>query len=297
MSEGETWTPLRVLEWTTRRLASAGVDASRLEAQVLLAHALACDRVALYTMFDKPLGPEELARYRDLVKRRLAGEPVAYLVGHQEFWSLDLEVDPRVLIPRRDTETVVELVLDQVPDRAAAIAVADVATGAGPLALALARELPAARVVATDLSEGALAVARANAGRLGLADRVELRQGDLLAALPPGERFDVLVSNPPYVRSGEIDGLAPEVRREPRGALDGGADGLDLIRRIVAGAAAPLAPGGLLALEHGFDQAAEVRALIDAAGGFTPAGTRADLAGQPRVTFARTAEVAPAIAR
>ncbi|HUS63762.1 MAG TPA: peptide chain release factor N(5)-glutamine methyltransferase [Kofleriaceae bacterium] len=293
----ETWTPLRVLEWTTRRLATAGVDAARLEAQVLLAHALACDRVALYTMFDKPLAPEELTRYRDLVKRRLAGEPVAYLVGHQEFWSLDLAVDPRVLIPRRDTETAVELVLDRIADRAAAIAVADVATGAGPLALAMARELPAARVVATDLSEDALEVARGNAERLGLADRIELRAGDLLTALPEGVLFDVLVSNPPYVKSGDIAGLSPEVRREPRAALDGGADGLDALRRLAAGAAPHLRPGGLIALEHGFDQGAEVRALLDATGAFTPAATRADLGGQPRVTFARRLEVAPAIAR
>lgn len=283
----ETWTPLRVLEWTTRRLATAGVDSARLEAQVLLAHALACDRVALYTMFDKPLAPEELGRYRDLVKRRLAGEPVAYLVGHQEFWSLDLAVDPRVLIPRRDTETVVELVLDQTPDRAAPLEVADVATGAGPLALALARELLNARLVATDLSEDALAVARANAERLGLADRIDFRPGDLLAALPDGTAFDVLVSNPPYVRSGDIAGLSSEVRHEPRAALDGGADGLDALRRLAAATAGHLRPGGLLALEHGFDQAAAVRALLDAGGELTPAATRADLAGQPRVTFAR----------
>jgi release factor glutamine methyltransferase len=296
----ETWTPLRLLEWTTRRFTAAGVEAARLEAQVLLAHALACDRVALYTMFDKPLGPDELGRYRDLVKRRLAGEPVAYLVGHQEFWSLDLLVDPRVLIPRRDTETVVEQVLDSLPDRAAALAVADVATGAGPLALALARELPAARVVATDLSEDALAVARDNAGRLGLAERITFHQGDLLAALPGGVAFDVLVSNPPYVRSADIPGLSPEVRREPRGALDGGGDGLGALRRLAAGAARHLRPGGLLVLEHGFDQGAALRALLDATGHFTPAATRADLGGQPRVTHARRMvglEVAAAIAR
>ena len=293
----ETWTPLRVLEWTTRRLTAAGVDGARLEAQVLLAHALACDRVALYLMFDKPLAADELARYRDLVKRRLAGEPVAYLVGHQEFWSLDLVVDPRVLIPRRDIETVVELVLDAVPDRAAPLAVADVATGAGPLALALARELRAARVVATDLSEDALAVARGNAERLGLADRIDFLQGDLLAALPDGESFDVLVSNPPYVPSATIAGLSPEVRREPRGALDGGHDGLDLLRRLVDGAARHLSPGGLLALEHGFDQAAAVRGLLDDTGQFEAAATRADLGGQPRVTHARRRQVAAAIAR
>lgn len=283
----EVWTPLRLLEWTTRRFADASVDSPRLAAQILLAHALGIDRVQLYVQHDKPLGPDELGRYRDLVRRRLAGEPVAYLTGRQEFWSLPLAVDARVLVPRRDTETLVELVLDRV-DRAAALAIADIGTGAGPVALALARELPAARVVATDASAEALAVARENASRLGLAERIDFRAGDLLAALRDGERFDVIASNPPYVASGEIDRLAPEVRREPRGALDGGGDGLDHLRRLVAGAASHLvSPGGLLALEHGFDQGPAVRALIDGTGRFLAAETRADLGGQPRVTSAR----------
>ncbi len=283
----DQWTPLRLLEWTTRRFADASIDSPRLAAQILLAHALGIDRVQLYVQHDKPLGPEELGRYRDLVRRRLAGEPVAYLTGCQEFWSLPLAVDPRVLVPRRDTETLVELVLDRV-DRAAALAIADIGTGAGAIALALARELPGARLVATDRSDDALAVAQGNASRLGLADRIDFRAGDLLAALGEGERFDVVACNPPYVASGEIDGLAPEVRREPRAALDGGPDGLDHLRRLVAGAAGHLvSPGGLIALEHGFDQGAAVRALIAATAAFAPAETRADMAGQPRVTWAR----------
>lgn len=283
----EVWTPLRLLEWTTRRFAEAGIDSPRLAAQILLAHALRIDRVQLYVQHDKPLGPEELARYRELVKRRLAGEPVAYLTGQQEFWSLPLAVDARVLVPRRDTETLVELVLDQV-DRAAALRIADIGTGSGAIALALARELPRAELVATDRSAEALALARENAARLKLADRVAFREGDLYAALAEGERFDVLASNPPYIASAEIDRLSPEVRREPRAALDGGPDGLDALRRLVAGAAAHLvAPGGLLALEHGFDQGPAVRALIDATGAFQPAATRADMGGQPRVSFSR----------
>ena len=283
----EVWTPLRLLEWTTRRFAGAGIDSPRLAAQILLAHALGIDRVQLYVQHDKPLGPDELGRYRELVRRRLAGEPVAYLTGGQEFWSLPLAVDPRVLVPRRDTETLVELILDEV-DRAAALRIADLGTGSGAIALALARELPQARLVATDRSADALAVAQGNAARLGLADRVELREGDLYAALAAGERFDVVASNPPYVASGDIDRLAPEVRHEPRAALDGGPDGLDHLRRLVAGAAAHLvSPGGLLALEHGFDQGPAVRAEVDATAAFQPAATRADLAGQPRVTWAR----------
>ncbi len=282
----EVWTPLRLLEWTTRRFADAAIDSPRLAAQILLAHALGIDRVQLYVQHDKPLGPDELGRYRELVKRRLAGEPVAYLTGRQEFWSLPLAVDARVLVPRRDTETLVEAVLDQV-DRTAALAIADIGTGSGAIALALARELRAARVVATDRSADALAVARENAQRLALAERVELREGDLLAALAAGERFDVIAANPPYVPSADIDRLAREVRREPRAALDGGPDGLDALRRLVAGAAAHLVPGGLLALEHGFDQDAAVRALLDATGAFQPAATRSDMGGQPRVTSAR----------
>ena len=283
----ETWTPLRVLDWTTRRFEASGVDSPRLAAQVLLAHALSCDRVGLYLQFDKPLGPEELARYRELVRRRLAGEPVAYLVGTQEFWSISLAVDPRVLIPRRDTEAVMEAVLEEVGDRDAPLRIADVGTGSGALALALARELRAATVVATDLCDGALAVASANAARLELASRVELRHGDLLEPLAD-DRFDVLVANLPYVPSRDIEALAAEVRQEPRAALDGGPDGLDLIRRLAAGAARQLTPGGLVALEHGFDQGPAVREILRGAPGpFQPARTRADLAGQPRVTTAR----------
>lgn len=282
----ESWTTLKVLEWTTSRFQRAGIEPARLEAQVLLSHTLACDRVRLYMNFDRPLHPDELAAFRQLIQRRLAGEPIAYLTGEQEFWSLPFRVTPDVLIPRRDTETAIEVALEAVPDRGAALRVADVATGSGVLAVTLARELAAATVVATELSPAAAAVARDNAARLGVADRVEVRTGDLLAPLA-GEAFDILISNPPYVRSSEIAGLSREVRCEPRMALDGGDDGLACLRRIVAGAAAHLVPGGLLALEHGFDQDADVRALIDATGAFAPAETRRDLGGQPRVTPAR----------
>jgi len=283
----ESWTPLRLLEWTTRRFEAAGVDSPRLSAQVLLAHALGCDRVGLYLQFDKPLGGDELGRYRELVRRRLGGEPVAYLVGSQEFWSISLAVDSRVLIPRRDSETLIEAVLEQVADRAAPLRVADIGTGSGALVLALARELPSAQLVATDISADALAVAARNAEALGMAARIDLRQGDLLDPLA-AERVDLLVANLPYVPSGDLDGLTAEVRSEPRGALDGGPDGLDLVRRLVSGCAAHLAPGGLVALEHGFEQGEAVRRLFESAGGpFEPARTRPDLAGHPRVTTAR----------
>ena len=274
------WTPLKVLEWTTQRFADAGNGAARLDAQVLLAHVLECDRVALYTGFDKPLGDEELGRYRELIRRRLAGEPTAYLVGEKEFWSLALAVDARVLIPRPDTEVLVEVAVALAKDRAAVPRIAEVATGSGAVAIALATELPTATIVATDLSAGALAVATANVERHGVAERVSLREGDLLAPLA-GEQFDVIVANLPYIPAGDIAGLAPEVQCEPRGALDGGPDGLDLLRRLCADVRSLLAPGGAVALEHDADQAAEVRGLL---ADFATVDTRADLAGNPRVT-------------
>lgn len=283
----ETWTVLRVLEWTTQRFVDHGAGNPRLEAQVLLAHALGCDRMGLYTRFDQPLGEEELAAFRGLIRRRLAGESVAYLVGEQEFWSRPFAVDARVLVPRPDSETVIEVVLDALADRAAPLRLADLGTGSGALGITLLCELPAATGVLVDVSDDALSVARTNVQRHGLDDRVELRHGDLVQPLA-GERFDVIVANLPYVPAGDIAGLDAEVRVEPRLALDGGPDGLDLIRRLVAAAPANLASSGLLVLEHGFDQDAAVRGILDATGAFTPAATRADLAKRPRVTFART---------
>ncbi len=275
-----SWTTLSVLSWTASRFSERGLPSARLDAEVLLAHVLQTSRVALYTGFDKPLEEPELARYRELIKRRLAGEPVAYLIGEQEFWSLPLAVDPRVLIPRRDTETLVE-----VGKRAGGRRIADVATGSGAVALALAKELPEATVVATDASEDALAVARANVARHGLEGRVELRAGDLVAPLA-AETFDLIVSNPPYVRTGDLAGLSAEVRREPRRALDGGADGLDVLRRLIPAARDRLAEGGALAVEHGFDQGPAVRALFDAAG-YRDVKTTPDLAALERVTEGR----------
>jgi release factor glutamine methyltransferase len=282
----EVWTTLKVLDWTSQRFTQAGFESARLEAQVLLAHVLGCDRVALYTRFDQPLHPEELATFRELIKRRLADEPLAYLVGEQEFWSLPFRVDARVLIPRRDTETLIELVLDETPDRKAALRIADIATGSGVIAITLARELPNASVIATDVSADALALARDNAAHNQVADRVDLREGDLLAPLA-GATVDVLVANLPYIPTADLPGLPADVRREPALALDGGADGLDLVRRLVHAAPDALAPGGLLALEHGFDQAAAVADIITTRDAFTEPRLRKDLGKQPRITFAR----------
>ena len=282
-----TWTTLAVLDWTTQRFAEAGISSARLEAQLLLAHVLQCTRMQLYTGFDKPLAEAELAAYRGLIKRRLAGEPVAYLLGEHEFWGLPLFVDEHVLIPRPDSETVVEVARDTLPDRTAPCRVLDLCTGSGAIALALAKELPAAQVIATELSPGAAAIARKNAERNGFADRVEVRIGDLFAPVA-GERFDLIVSNPPYIPTAVIATLSAEVHREPRLALDGGADGLAFYDRICAQAAAHLLPGAALVLEHGYDQADAVGARL-AAAGFEQITLTHDLGKNPRVTSARRA--------
>ena len=278
-----TWTTLSVLDWTTQRFTEAGISSARLEAQVLLAHVLGCSRVQLYTGFDKPLAEPELASYRGLIKRRLAGEPVAYLVSEHEFWGLPLHVDPNVLVPRPDTETVVEVARAWRADRAAPCRVLDLCTGSGAIAIALAKELPAATVVATDVSAAAVAIAKKNAERNGVAARVDVREGDLWKAVA-GERFDLIVANPPYIRSDVIPTLQAEVLREPRLALDGGADGMAFYDRICADAREHLEPGGALVVEHGFDQAEAVYARFTAAGMLNVTLVH-DLGKNPRVTW------------
>jgi release factor glutamine methyltransferase len=272
------WAVLDVLRWTTAHFEKHGLASARLDAELLAAHAFGMSRIELYAHFDRPLAAAELASYRDLVSRRLAGEPVAYLLGHKEFWSLDLLVDSRVLIPRPDSETLVEEALDRIAGPGGRIA--DVGTGSGALALALAKARPEAQVFATDISPEALDVARANAERLGLT--VTFLQGDLARPLLLAGRFDLIVANLPYIPSADIDGLAADVRSEPRLALDGGADGLALVRRLVAGAPEVLQPGGCLALEVGAGQAGAVADLLREAslGGV---GSRRDLAGIERV--------------
>ena len=280
--EGVAWTPLGVLDWTTQRFTEAGIAAARLEAQILLAHVLGCTRMQLYTGFDKPLADAELASYRGLIKRRLAGEPVSYLVGETEFWGLPFHVESSVLVPRPDTETVIEVARAARPDRAAPCRILDLCTGSGVIAVSLAREYPAAQVVATELSPAAAALARRNAARNAVADRVDVREGDLFAPVR-GERFDLIAANPPYIASPVIPTLAPEVRREPVIALDGGPDGLAFYDRICAEAREHLAPGGAIVLEHGFDQADAVGARLTAAG-FTGVTLIHDLGKNPRVT-------------
>ena len=259
-----------------RQLQTGGLP--RLEAQMLLLHALGQPpqaRAWLLAHDDDALPADAATRLHALATRRLAGEPMAYLTGEKHFHGLRLRVDARVLDPRDDTETLIDWALALLPPDAPR-RVLDLGTGSGAIALAIAHARPRARVTATDASADALAVARANAGRLGLA--LELRHGDWLAPVA-GEVFDLIVSNPPYIAEG--DAHLPALAHEPRGALVSGADGLDDLRRIVATAPAHLAPGGWLLLEHGWDQAAAVRALLTDAG-FTQVQSRRDLAGIER---------------
>jgi release factor glutamine methyltransferase len=281
--EPRAWTILEVLRWTTSRFEGRGMASPRLDAELLAAHAFGLSRVQLYTQFDRPLDATELQAYRELVKRRQAGEPVAYISNRKEFWSLALAVDKRVLVPRPETELLVQVALERIAAGARA-RVVDVGTGSGAIALAIARDRSDAEVTATDVSEGALAVARANAERLGLA--VTFRQSDLLTDLGTEAPFDLMVANLPYVSTSDIETLAPEVRSEPRLALDGGKDGLDVIRRLVRAAPALLGAGGSLLLEIGAGQSAVVASLCRAAG-LGAVKIRQDLAGIDRVIAAQ----------
>jgi len=284
-----TWTVLDLLRWTTQHFAERGIDTPRLDAECLLAFALGCDRLALYVNHDRPVDDGERARFRDLVRERAASRvPVALLVGEREFWSLRLRVTRDVLVPRPDTETLVAAALDLFPDREAELAVLDVGTGSGAIALAIASERPKARVTATDVSAPALAVARDNAERLGLAGRIRLAEGPLFEPVA-GERFDLVVSNPPYVALRDAASLAPELAHEPRGALFAGADGTDVLRAFAAQVREALAPDGAALVELDPAQADTVAAWL-AAADLREVRTHRDMAGRARVVAARRRE-------
>jgi release factor glutamine methyltransferase len=258
---------------------------------VLLAHALATTRIQLVIDSQRALVPDELARFRELVKRRRAREPVAYLVGAREFYGRTFRVDRRVLVPRPDTEKLVEVALEKTKARSMSLRALDLCTGSGCVAITIARERPTSRVHATDASDEALEVARDNALRLG-ATNASLARGDLYDAVDPRCRFEVVVSNPPYVATEEIASLMPDVREfEPPLALDGGQDGLAVLRRIVARAPEHLSQGGTLALEVGAGQAGEVTRLLTERG-FSEVGTAQDYARIDRVVFGTWGEAA-----
>jgi release factor glutamine methyltransferase len=281
------------LRAAARRLRASGSRSPRLDAELLLATALGVERVTLLAESERVLTPIEARRFEGYVCRREAYEPIAYIRRRRAFRTLELEVTPDVLIPRPETETLVEVALEALaaaPAEHGEPFALDLGTGSGCIALALAAEDPFVRVTAVDVSEAAVELARHNAARLGLGDRLRILHSDLFAALPPEERFDVIVSNPPYIPATEYEALEPNVRYyEPRLALHGGADGLDVYRRLVPDALGRLRAGGTLALEVGVGQAAAVRALFAAAAGYGAPLERADLGGVARVVWAATA--------
>lgn len=281
------WTVRKVLEWTTQHLQKHGSETPRLDAEVLLAHARKCRRIGLYTDYDQPLSDAVRAQMRELVQRRANAEPVAYLVGHREFFSLDFAVTADVLIPRPDTETLVLEVISLVKGKAGA-RVLDLCTGSGCIAISVAKNCPATKVTATDVSAAALTIARKNVETHQVGDRVELLPGDLFAAVPAGATFDVIASNPPYIPTAEIETLAGDVRRhEPRLALDGGGDGLDLLRRILAEGPRHLVPGGWLLVEFSPEQSERLCELARGVSEYDEVRVQNDLAGQARVLLAR----------
>lgn len=255
----------------------------RLDAEVLAMHVTGLTRTALITRSGEALSTEQEARLRELIERRRQGEPVAYLTGRREFWSLELAVTPDVLIPRPETELLVEQALARIPADAS-WQIADLGTGSGAIALAIASERPRCRVIATDASPAALAVARGNAGRLGIGN-VEFREGEWFAPLA-GLTFDLIVGNPPYIAAADPHLMEGDVRFEPRAALVSGPDGLDAIRRIAAQGPAHLTAGGWLLLEHGYDQAIAVQSILRE-NGFAAITGVMDLGGNGRVTAGR----------
>jgi release factor glutamine methyltransferase len=273
--------PVRSTVATLLRQTRDRIDPA--DAELLLAHALGRSRTWLLAHGDDDIAPDDAARFEALVERRTAGEPVAYLTGSRGFWTLDLAVTPATLIPRPETESLVELALERIPVGVEAC-VADLGTGSGAIALAIAKERPRARVLATDASSDALAVARENARRNGIGN-VEFRHGDWFAPLV-GETFGLIASNPPYIALGDPHLGEGDLRFEPASALSSGSDGLDAIRSIVRDAPSYLRAGGWLLLEHGWEQGEAVRALLRDAG-FVDIVTEHDLEGRERVSLGR----------
>ena len=285
----EEWTIQKLLNWITEYLTQRDVDAPRLSAELLLSSVLGLKRIELYTQYNKPVAPEQLEQLRGLVKRAGRHEPVAYLVGKTEFYSLEFDVTPDCLIPRPETELLAQRAIEFLRQRSGPQSVCDLGTGCGILAVTIARNVPDAKVVATDISEPALAVAARNIEKHQLQDRIELRHGDLFEPLVAKlDQFDLLVSNPPYVSAAEYAALDKNVKDyEPRLALYAGADGLDVYRRISEKAEQFLKPDGLLLLEIGYTQGDAVRALLEHPGTFADIRVEKDLNRNDRIVVGR----------
>lgn len=280
----ELWTIGRILKWTEQYFKQKNIESPRLDAEVLLSHILGRERIYLYVHFDEPLEPTELARYREAIKQRVQRVPVAYIIGEKEFMGLTFRVTADTLVPRPDTEILVQAAVERLRAHGEAPRFADIGTGSGAICLSVLHFLPKAQADTVDISPAARAVAEENAAALEVADRVTFHTGDLLAPLA-GQCYDAILSNPPYIPDGDIAALAPEVRlKEPHTALAGGKDGLDFYRRLTADAPALLKDGGFLAVEVGIHQAAPVAALAVPA--FSRTEILKDYAGIERVVIA-----------
>jgi release factor glutamine methyltransferase len=284
--EAAVWTVQRMLAWMTQDLNAHGVASPRLDAELLLGHALGYERVRLYLDMQRPLAADELARVRGLVVRRRKREPVAYILGEREFYRRRFAITRDVLVPRPETELLVDRALELTA--AEATRALDLCTGSGAIAITLALEREGLQVDATEISEAALVVARGNAERLGAAERVRFHQGDLFAGLVPARDYDLIAANPPYVREAEYAALEPEItQHEPKQAFVAGGDGLAVIARICTEAADHLRPGGALLIEVGSGQAAQVIHLLERDGRFAELAAHRDLSGIDRVVAAR----------
>ena len=285
----DEWTIERVLGWAANDFRRRGLESPRLDAEVLLAHTLRTDRVRLFLDAKRVLDGSALAAYRELIVRRRRAEPVAYIVGAREFYGLPVRVDRSVLVPRPDTETLVEVAIERTRSAHLYGESLDLCTGSGCVAFAFARHRPTWRVVGIDVSMEALTLARENAERLGVVSSTAFAASDLDGSLSDDARFDLVTANPPYIPTDEIATLRADVRdHEPRLALDGGPDGLDVVRRVVHVAARRLRPGGVFAVEIGAGQADFVAPLLDRAG-FTDVERRRDYGGIERVVSGRLA--------
>jgi release factor glutamine methyltransferase len=289
-SSGDDWTIIKLLEWTTSYFASRAIESPRAGAEILLAHTLNLQRVDLYLRYDQPLMQTELERYKALIRRRVRREPVAYITGCREFWSMNLTVSGDVLIPRPETECLVEQVLAELSteDTAEPSRILELGTGSGAIILALASSLSRSVCFASDVSERSVRMARENARRHGLDGRVQFFCGDWTRPLRLSGIFDVIVSNPPYIPTGQIKTLEPEIHLyEPLRALDGGDDGLASVRRLITQAHRFMRPGGRLFLEIGHDQQEAVRQIVATAGQYEVPLFTKDYAGYNRVVKMR----------
>ncbi len=283
------WTIQKLLNWVTEYLTQKGVDAPRLSTELLLSHVLGLKRIELYTQYNKVVPQEQLTRLHGLVKRAGEQEPVAYLVGRTEFYSIEFEVTPDCLIPRPETELLVQRSIELLRQRTGPQTVCDLCTGCGIIAVAIAKNVPGAKVIATDISEPALALAAKNVEKHKLGERIELRRGDLFEPLVPQlDLFDVIACNPPYVTAAEYEALDRNVKEyEPRIALYAGQDGLNLYHKIAEKANQFLMPDGLLLLEIGYQQGPAVQKLLEQTGFFTHIRIDKDLQGHDRIVVAK----------